>query len=480
MIFKRTSEVERPHTVDPVILKNSQKAHVAIVGRPNVGKSALFNRLAGRRISIVHDEPGVTRDRIAADCKQGKITFEVTDTGGIGAALDDAFAEQIRTEADIAIESSDLILFVVDGREDLTPIDNELSRILHSSQTPVLLVVNKIDDPKVDNDAAVFTALGFENSISVSAAHGRHFDHLVKNIDTQLESMGFTPIKPDTDAKNDPVKVAIVGRPNVGKSSLINAILKDDRTIVSDVAGTTRDSIDVPYTRGDDPYLLIDTAGMRRKTRRDSSVEVFSAMRAERSIRRADICLLTIDCAKGVVAQDRRIARMIMEAQKPCIIVLNKFDLYHPDGKFRDRLENLEEEIRQDLFFLDYAPLLAVSALQGEFLNQIFKSIRRVKKTASNPIGTGTLNRLLRQAIESAPPPRKRGKRLKLLYCTQKRHDHPSQIPSPEYLLFVNYANLLTNTYERYLEKQIRKEQPMVGLPLIFKMKSRVVKPRKK
>ncbi|NOY00227.1 MAG: ribosome biogenesis GTPase Der [Verrucomicrobia bacterium] len=463
-------------------MANSQKARVAIVGRPNVGKSALFNRLAGRRISIVHDEPGITRDRIAADCKTGEITFEITDTGGIGAALDDAFADQIRTEADIAMESSDLILFVVDGREDLTPIDSELAQILHRSKAPVILIVNKIDDPKVDNDAAVFSALGFDSPISVSAAHGRNFDLLVKAIDDQLGTLGFTPIKTDPEAKaeQEPIKVAIVGRPNVGKSSLINAILKDERTIVSDIAGTTRDSVDVPYTRGDDPYLLIDTAGMRRRTRRDSSVEVFSAMRAERSIRRADICLLTIDCAKGVVAQDRRIARMIMEAEKPCIIVLNKFDLYHPDAKFRDRLEILEEEMREDLFFLNYAPLLAVSALKNEFLNQIFKSIRRIKKTANDPIGTGTLNRLLRQAIDSAPPPRKRGKRLKLLYCTQKRSDNPSLIPSQEYLLFVNYANILTHTYERYLEKQIRKEQPMIGLPLIFKMKSRTVKLRKK
>ncbi len=430
----------------------------------------------------MHDEPGITRDRIAAECKQGDITFEVTDTGGIGAFLDDAFSAQIRTEADIAMESSDLILFVVDGREDLTPIDHDLAQHLHRSNTPVLLVVNKIDDVKVDNDAAVFSALGFDQAISVSAAHGRHFDQLIQAVDQHLGTLGFSPItaEAEDEKKEDPVKVAIVGRPNVGKSSLINAILKDERTIVSDVAGTTRDAIDVPYTRGDDPYLLIDTAGMRRKTRRDSSVEVFSAMRAERSIRRADICLLTIDCAKGVVAQDRRIARMIMEAEKPCIIVLNKFDLYHPEGKFRDRIENLEESIRQDLFFLDYAPLIAVSALEGEFLNQIFKSIRRIKKTASKPIGTGNLNRLLREAIEATPPPRKGGKRLKLLYCTQRRHDQPMLIPSPEYILFVNYANLLTRTYERYLEKKIRAEIPLIGLPLIFKMKSRTVKPKKK
>ena len=384
-------------------MENSQKARVAIVGRPNVGKSAIFNRLAGRRISIVHDEPGITRDRIAADCKQGEITFEVTDTGGIGAALDDEFAVQIRTEADIAMESSDLILFVVDGRDDLTPVDNDLAQHLHRSKAPILMVVNKIDDPKVDNDAAVFSALGFDNAVSVSAAHGRNFDQLIKAIDGQLDILGFTPIKSDPDAKaeSEPIKVAIVGRPNVGKSSLINAILKDERTIVSEIAGTTRDSVDIPYMRGDDSYLLIDTAGMRRRTRRDSSVEVFSAMRAERSIRRADICLLAIDCAKGVVAQDRRIARMIMEAEKPCIIVLNKFDLYHPDAKFRDRLELLEEQIREDLYFLHYAPLLAVSALKNEFLNQIFKSIRRIKKTASSPIGTGALNRLLRQAIDN-------------------------------------------------------------------------------
>jgi len=474
--------VSPPRLENSVILKASQKAHVAIVGRPNVGKSALFNRLAGRRISIVHDEPGITRDRIDSECKLGKIAFHITDTGGIGADLGDAFSEQIRIEADIAIELSNLILFVVDGREDMTPIDQELAQYLHRSKAPVILVVNKIDDPKVDNDAAVFSALGFENAISVSAAHGRHFDLLTDSIDEQLESLGFAPIEidPDSKAEDGPVKVAIVGRPNVGKSSLINAILKDERTIVSDIPGTTRDSIDVPYTKDNDPYLLIDTAGMRRKTRRDSSVEVFSAMRAERSIRRADICLLTIDCAKGVVAQDRRIARMIMEAEKPCIILLNKFDLYHPDAKFRDRLEILEDDIREDLFFLDYAPLIAVSALKGEFLNQIFKSIRRIKKTAASPIGTGALNRMLRQALDTNPPPNKKGKRLKLLYCTQKRHDHPTLIPSPEYILFVNYANLLTRTYERYLEKQIRKEQPMVGLPLLFNMKSRTVRPKKK
>lgn len=467
---------------EPILVDTSQKAHVAIVGQPNVGKSALFNRLAGRRISIVHDEPGVTRDRIAVDCTPGTITFEITDTGGIGAALDDVFSNQIQAEADIAIESSDLILFVVDGREDLTPVDHELAQVLHRSDSQVILVVNKIDDPKVDDNAAVFSALGFGNSIAVSAAHGRHFDQLAKSIDSHLESMGFAPFEanPDTAQQDPAIKVAIVGRPNVGKSSLVNAILKDERTIVSDVAGTTRDSVDIPYTRGNDPYLLIDTAGMRRRTRRDTSVEAFSAMRAERSIRRADICLLVVDSSKGAVAQDRRIARMILEAQKPCIILLNKFDLYHPDAKFRDRLEILEDDIREDLFFLDFAPMIAVSALKGEFLNQIFKSIRRIKKTSSAPIGTGALNRLLRQAIESNPPPRRNGKRLKLLYCTQKRHDSPTPIPSPEYLLFVNSAKLLSQTYERYLEKQIREKHPLIGLPLVFKMKSREVKKARK
>ncbi|MCB1079991.1 MAG: 50S ribosome-binding GTPase, partial [Verrucomicrobiae bacterium] len=240
-----------------------------------------------------------------------------------------------------------------------------------------------------------------------------------------------------------------MGRPNVGKSSLVNGILNDERTIVSDVAGTTRDAVDIPYSRDGRDYTLIDTAGLRRRQQMDTSVEVFSAMRTERSIRRADICLMVIDASTGVVAQDRRITRTILDANKPCIILLNKFDLYHPEARFHDRVEQFQEEMGDALFYLDYAPKVAVSAKEREFLGMIFKAVERVRRSAETPVPTGVLNRLLREAIERNPPPMKGGKRLKLLYATQKREDRTLTIPVPEYVLFVNHAELLTRTYQR-------------------------------
>ena len=455
------------------------RGRVAIVGRPNVGKSELFNRLAGRRVSIVHDQPGVTRDRISTVCTVGKTPFEVIDTGGIGASLTDGFADQVRAEADIAIESADLILFLVDGREGITSIDEELARILHNGEAPVILVVNKIDTAKSDPLATEFTALGFANLIAISAAHGRNFSQLVERTERELSRRTSASADEDDGATTEEIdyrnsiKIAIVGRPNVGKSSLINALLKDERTIVSDVAGTTRDAIDVPYQRDGVDYTLIDTAGIRRRTKRDSSVEVFSVMRAERSIRRADLCLLVIDCSTGAVAQERRIARMILDEKKPCIVLLNKFDLYHPDARFQDRIDGLKEDIGPDLFFLHYAPMVAISAKKRNYLGKIFKAIDEVRERAAEPLSTGVLNRLLSEAILTNPPPVRRSKRLKLLYATQKRDDRPRPIPVPEYLLFVNYANLLTRTFERYLENQIREREPLTGLPILFTIKSR-------
>ncbi len=453
-------------------MSTSSKPRVAIVGRPNVGKSAIFNRLAGRRIAIVHDQPGVTRDRIATDVSKAAVPYELTDTGGIGALLDDGFAEQVRMEADIAINSADLILFAVDAREGIHPIDETLAAVLRKCDAHVILLVNKVDTGKTDNDAAEFTALGFENQLSISAAHGRNFGDLNGAIADTLSGLDREFIDEGTDGP-PPVKIAIVGRPNVGKSSLINAILKDERAIVSDVAGTTRDAVDVPYERDSENYLLIDTAGIRRKTNRDTSVEVFSVMRSERSIRRADLCLLVIDASSGVVSQDRRIAKIVLEANKPCIVLLNKFDLYHPDASFKDRIEQFREELGDDLFFLPYAPKVAISAKNREFLGKIFKAIREVVQAAANPVPTSALNKLLQFAIERNPPPVRQNKRLKLLYATQKRQDRPGLIPVPEYMLFVNYANLLTRTYERFLENQIRETYPMEGLPFVFQVKSR-------
>ncbi len=448
---------------------------IAIVGRPNVGKSAIFNRLAGRRISIVHDEPGVTRDRIAVEVKKAEIPYELCDTGGIGAILNDGFADQVRAEADIAIAAADLILFVADAREGLQPIDREISLHLRASGTKVLLLVNKVDTEKTDPLTHEFSALGFETQIDISAAHGRNFGDLEHAIHTELDGMGFSAAEDEEDdAELAPVKIAIVGRPNVGKSSLINALLNDHRAIVSDVAGTTRDAVDVPYERDGNPYLLIDTAGIRKRTKRDTSVEVFSVMRSEKSIRRADICLLVIDASSGVTSQDRRIAKIVIDENKPCIVVLNKFDLYHPDAKYRDRIDQFREELGDDLFFLPYAPKVAISAKQRDHLGKIFEAIGKVLKAAAEPVPTGALNRLLHLSIERNPPPVRMGKRLKLLYATQRREDEPGRVPVPEYLLFVNYAELMTRTYERFLENQIRSEYPMEGLPFVFAVKSRV------
>ncbi len=451
-------------------MARSQKPRVAIVGRPNVGKSAIFNRLAGRRISIVHDQPGVTRDRIATEVTRAEIPYELTDTGGIGATLDDGFADQVRAEADIAIFSANLILFAVDARDGIHPIDRELAKVLRQGESKVLLVINKVDTAKTENDTAEFAALGFERSVSVSAAHGRNFSHLEKSIAEQVRPFA---VKEDVNRDEAPVKVAIVGRPNVGKSSLINALMREERSIVSDVAGTTRDSVDVPYERDGKPYLMIDTAGIRKRTRRDSSVEVFSVMRSEKAIRRSDICLLVIDASSGVVSQDRRIAKIVLDSNKPCIVLLNKFDLYHPDADFKDRIEHFREELGDDLFFLPYAPKVAISAKNREYLGKIFRAIEDVVASAEQPVPTAALNTLLQEAITRNPPPVRKNRRLKLLYATQIREDEPRPVPVPEYMLFVNYANLLTRTYERFLENRIRAHYPMEGLPFVFHVKSR-------
>ncbi len=450
---------------------------IAIVGRPNVGKSAIFNRLARRRIAIVHDQPGVTRDRIAAEIDIEGISIELTDTGGIGASLDDGFSQQVRMEAEIAIAASDLILFVVDARTGIHPIDRDLASVLRKSGKDIMLIVNKVDTEKTDPDTAEFVALGFRAQVNVSAEHGRNFGVLTSDIASFLSKKGAERCdgkRKKASSRADSIKIAIVGRPNVGKSSLINAIMNDERSIVSDVAGTTRDAVDVPYRRDNRDFTLIDTAGIRQRNSRDTSVEVFSVMRSERSIRRADICLLVIDASCGVVSQDRRIAKLVIDAEKPCIVLLNKFDLYHPGTNFKERIEQFREELGEDLFFLPYAPKVAISAKNRQFIGKIFNAIEEVLLSASVPIPTAQLNRLLHDSIESSPPPMKNGKRLKLFYSTQKREDSPSPVQVPEYVLFVNYSNLLTRTYERFLENQIRKEYPMEGLPFKFRVKSRI------
>jgi GTP-binding protein len=442
---------------------------VAIVGRPNVGKSALFNRLIRRKVAIVHDQPGITRDRISAVCASGTRPFVLWDTGGIFGAGEAELTAQVRRAAEEAFCDSDLLLFVVDAKEGLSPIDEELARMLRKSQKPVVLVINKIDNEKHEPLAAEFDSLGFKSSIAISAEHGRGVLDLLGAIDRLLPS-------PTVDSRSTPqesLAVAILGRPNVGKSSLINSIVRSERAIVSELPGTTRDAIDVLYQRGGRAFVFIDTAGIRRRGKQSTSVEIFSVMRAERSIRRADLCILIVDLTAGVTAQDKRIAGLIQAARKPAIVVLNKWDLVKPNRNQKQTITKLVEAARQRIFFLDYAPVLVTSSLTGEHVGKLFGLIEKIQRAARQHVGTGVLNRLLRQAFEANPPATVRARRLKLFYAAQSKGKEDQQVQPPEFVLFVNDPRLLNQTYERYLESSIRQRQPFPGLPIILTLRPR-------
>jgi len=445
---------------------------VAVVGRPNVGKSALFNRLAGRNIAIVHDQPGITRDRLAAPCEKGRRPFTVWDTGGIGGAGEVELRAQVRTAADAAMRESDVILFVVDAQDGLTPIDQELARILRKSKTPVVLVINKIDHPNHEDLQSDFARLGFARTVPLSAAHGRGISDLLETIDSLLPASETNDEKPAPVDR--PLALAIVGRPNAGKSSLINSILRDARTIVSEVPGTTRDAVDVLYERDGDKFLLIDTAGIRARSKHSSSVEVFSVMRAERTIRRADLCILVMDLTSGVTGQDKKIAGLIQKAEKPCVVVLNKWDLVKPKSGAKRAMEKIVEDTRERLFFLSYAPVLVASALTGENVEELFRLIANVRRAATVRIGTGVLNRMLRTAFEENPPPTIGTRRLKLFYAAQARgEDERRTLEALKFILFVNQPKLLSETYGRYLEGRIRAVERYPGLPLLLSCRAR-------
>ena len=448
-------------------MESPSTRQVAIVGRPNVGKSALFNRLVGRNIAIVHDQPGITRDRISAPSRHGD--FVLWDTGGIGGAGESELVQEVRAAADAAMREAELILLVVDAQQGLTPIDQELARMLRRSQRPVLLVINKIDHPKHQNLEADFQRLGF-TSLTISAAHGQGIDSLVKAIEAGLPQ---SEAKDPDSAVAQPLSLAIVGRPNVGKSSLINAILSDRRAIVSGLPGTTRDAVDIMYRRGQDEFLLIDTAGIRPRGKHSSSVEVFSVMRSERTIRRANLCVLVIDATIGVTAQDKKIAALMQKAHKPSLLVVNKWDLVRPDRGAKETLAKLIAETRERLFFLPFAPILVASALTGENVDRLFSAIRKIRRAARDHLGTGVLNRLLRAAFAANPPPMVANQRLKLYYATQARGQTEAALPTPEFVLFVNNPQLLGESYERYLEAQIRAAQPFAGLPLMLDFRPR-------
>jgi GTPase len=490
----------------------NEMPNVAIVGRPNVGKSALFNRLIGRKIAIVHDQPGITRDRISAICTRGAHPFAIWDTGGVLGAGESRLTSQVRRAAEEALRGSDLLLFVVDAKEGLSSIDQELARMLRRSQKPVVLVINKIDTEKHENLAIDFDSLGFSTSLSISAEHNRGISKLLETITSVLPAQ----IENRKSKIENRLRVAVIGRPNVGKSSLINSIMQSERAIVSELPGTTRDAIDISYERDEQQFLFIDTAGMRRRGKHSTSVEVFSVMRAERSIRRADLCVLIVDVTSGVTAQDKRIAGLIQEARKAALVVLNKWDLIKPKRGERQAIKELVDETRTRLFFLDYAPVLIASARTGENVDKLFGLIARIQRASEARIGTGILNRLLRAAFAANPPPMRRGRRLKLFYAAQgagmedrsaprpkrSRLQESAGSPSsfdefanserrvavegvarqgrvwrqtqpPEFVLFVNDPRLMAENYKRYLEARIREAQSFAGLPIVLTLRPR-------
>ena len=425
---------------------------VAIVGRPNVGKSLLFNRLVGQRLSIVEDTPGVTRDRIYATTDWNGRTFDMVDTGGIEPNSDDEILSFIREQARIAIDTADVIILVTDITTGVTAADMDVASLLLRSKKPVVLAVNKMDSiGPTDPEIYEFYNLGVGDPISVSAVHGHGtgdlLDACVKNL---------PPVSGD-EGDDDAVKVAIIGKPNVGKSSLTNRILGEKRVIVSDIAGTTRDAVDTPFENQFGKYVFIDTAGIRKKSRVDDKVEKYSVMRAQMAIERADVCIIMIDGRDGVTEQDTKVAGLAHEAGKASILVVNKWDLVEKDEKTMDRMR---EQIRRDLMFMTYAPILFISAETGQRVSRLFELINYVNEQSSMRITTGMLNNILADATARVQPPTDKGRRLKISYMTQVG------IRPPAIVMFCNDARLFHFSYQRYLENQIRNVFGLEGTPL--------------
>lgn len=428
------------------------KPLVAIVGRPNVGKSMLFNKLTGKRLSIVEDTPGVTRDRLYAQAEWRGRTFDLVDTGGIEPGTDDQILSFMREQAEIAIASATVIIFVCDIRTGMTAADQEVAGMLQRARKPVVLAVNKMDSTgHTDPDMYEFYNLGLGDPYSVSAVHGHGTGDL---LDACFE---FFPSEEQEEEGDDVVKVAIIGKPNVGKSSLVNRILGQERVIVSDVAGTTRDAVDSYLKKDGQTYLIIDTAGMRKKSKVDDRVEKFSVLRAIMAIERSDVCIIMIDAQEGVTEQDTKVAGLAHEAGKACIIVVNKWDAIEKDGK---SMQRMEEDIRRDLSYMPYAPVVFISALTGQRVNRLFSLIDNVVNQAAMRIPTGVLNQVLGDAQARVQPPTDKGKRLKIYYMTQ------IGVKPPHFVIFCNDSKLFHFSYQRYLENQIRATFGLTGTPV--------------
>ncbi|HIW93038.1 MAG TPA: ribosome biogenesis GTPase Der [Candidatus Flavonifractor merdipullorum] len=435
------------------------KPLVAIVGRPNVGKSMLFNKLCGQRLSIVEDTPGVTRDRLYAECEWRDRTFDIVDTGGIEPGTDNEILSFMRQQAEIAIQNADVIIFVCDIKTGLTASDHEVGKMLLKSGKPVVLAVNKMDQVgRTNPDIYEFYNLGLGDPIAVSAVHGHGTGDL---LDACFEHF---PPETEEEPEDDVIKVAIIGKPNVGKSSLVNRILGQERVIVSNVAGTTRDAVDSYFENEQGKYVLIDTAGMRKKSKVDDPIEKFSVLRSTMAIERCDVCLILIDAQEGVTEQDTKVAGMAHEAGKACIIVVNKWDAVEKDDKTMDRMR---EEVRRDLAYMTYAPIVFISALTGQRVNRLFELINYVNDQAAMRITTGMLNTLLADATQRVQPPSDKGRRLKIFYMTQVG------VRPPHFVCFCNDAKLFHFSYQRYIENQIRNTFGLEGTPVVLTVRQK-------
>ncbi len=425
---------------------------VAVVGRPNVGKSMLFNRLVGQRLSIVEDTPGVTRDRLYAECEWCGRKFDMVDTGGIEPTTDSEILLFMREQAQIAIDAATVIILVTDLRTGVTAADEDVARMLLRSGKPVVLAVNKADSTgATDVGVYEFYSLGLGDPIPTSAVHGHGTGDLLD------ECLKYFPPEEDEQEEDDSIKVALIGKPNVGKSSLINRILGEKRVIVSNVAGTTRDAVDSAFENKYGKYVFIDTAGIRRKSKVDERVEKFSVMRAQLAIERADVCLIMIDARDGVTEQDTKIAGLAHEAGKACIVVVNKWDLV---DKETGTMEKMRKRIMNDLSFMSYAPIVFISALTGQRTDRLFELINFVNDQNSMRITTGMLNNVLADAQARVQPPTDKGKRLKIYYMTQ------TGTKPPTFVIFCNSKELFHFSYQRYIENQIRSVFGLEGTPI--------------